>query len=236
MDNLLALDTSTENCSCALLSAGQIYAVEQLAPQLHAELLLSMADEVLRQSGLSKGELQGLVLGVGPGSFTGVRIAAAAAQGLALGLNLPVCRVSSLEALAYQALEQSSDGVGIASIDARMNEVYLSVYRKQEDSLTQLLTERVLPPAEAVSLLDSLTELKDYAVLCGGSGIDLLYNAGLNKNFKKNSLFPTAQAIVKLGRNKFDSHLYVDAAEALPLYVRNEVAWKKIDQQVKTKP
>ncbi|HAH70436.1 MAG TPA: tRNA (adenosine(37)-N6)-threonylcarbamoyltransferase complex dimerization subunit type 1 TsaB [Succinivibrionaceae bacterium] len=101
---LLAVETATENCSAAVYVDGEITGVSELAPQKHAELILPMTDLVLKQAGISKQDLDGIVFGKGPGSFTGVRIAASTAQGLALGLNLRCAGVSSLEALAMQAL------------------------------------------------------------------------------------------------------------------------------------
>ena len=81
-------------------------------------------------------------MGSGPGSFTGVRIAASTAQGLSLGLNVNVCTVSSLKALAAQALEGVDEDYAVASIDARMGEVYIAVYKRRGERLEELLALR----------------------------------------------------------------------------------------------
>ena len=105
---IIAIDTSTENCSVALLNEDSITFKSEVAPQKHAEIVLEMLDTILKESSISKDDLDGLVLGIGPGSFTGVRIAASTVQGLALGLNLKVAKITSLEALAIEALSKAS--------------------------------------------------------------------------------------------------------------------------------
>ncbi len=96
--NLLVLDTSTEYCSAALWRDGEIHARRVLAEQRHSSLLLPMVDELLRESAITLRELDGIGYGAGPGSFTGLRIACAVTQGLALGADLPVVGVSTLRA------------------------------------------------------------------------------------------------------------------------------------------
>src|SRR5690606_24268749 len=101
--NLLALETSTEFCSVALLHDGAICKREEYAPRRHAELLLTQCEDVLAEAGLSRRDLDAIAVGRGPGAFTGVRLAISAAQGIALALDLPVLPVSSLAALAMDA-------------------------------------------------------------------------------------------------------------------------------------
>lgn len=161
---LLALETSTENCSVALLNEDKISFKSELAPQHHAEIIIPMIDDLLKESSLTKNDLDGIVLSQGPGSFTGVRIAASTAQGLALGLNKKVALVTSLEALAIEALADSNktpDYV-VSSIDARMGEVYLAVYKYVNNSLELLDEERVLKPEDAITLIKSLLKTDNY--------------------------------------------------------------------------
>ena len=127
---LLALDTATENISVAIYKDGEEFFKSNLAPQKHAELILPMIDELLKEANLCKRDLDGIVLCTGPGSFTGVRVATSTAQGLALALDLKIATVTSLEALALEALSKNMNAsYVVSSIDARMNELYLAVYK-----------------------------------------------------------------------------------------------------------
>ena len=140
--------------------------------------------------------------------------------------------MSSLEALAYQALEGCDEEYAVAAIDARMGEVYVAVFRRRGSGLQKLEAEQVLKPEDALSLVKKAVG-GNHAV-GGGSGLEILYAAGLNKNVRKRSHFPDAEFIVKIGSSRFDENGSFDPCEALPLYVRNEVAWKKVDEQRKT--
>lgn len=229
--NLVAIDTSTENCSVAVLSKNGIKVKSQITPQHHAELVLEIINELLKQSCLELKDLDGIIMGSGPGSFTGVRIAASTAQGLALGLDLNVCQVSSLSALAAQALDGVDEDYAVAAIDARMGEVYIAIYKRIGEKLEELLAPEVITPEHACQKVVDIIGV-DHAV-GGGSGMELLYEAGLNKNIRKRSAFPDAEYILKLGKIDFAEGKGVDAQEALPLYVRNEVTWKKVSEQGK---
>ncbi len=228
---LLSLETSTENCSVALLNDDVVTYQSKLAPQKHAEMIIPMIDELLTKANLSKNDLDGIALSVGPGSFTGVRIAASTAQGLALALNKKVACVTSLMALAYEAYtnDKTAEYV-ISSIDARMGEVYLAVYKVENNNLNLIQSERVIKPEEAFAFIKSLNIL-DSKVVCSGSGIEILRKAGLDEKYAKLSSFPQAQFILDIAKDCFLKGDTVDAFEALPLYVRNEVTWKKVNEQ-----
>lgn len=226
---LIAIDTSTENCSVALLNEDSITFKSEVAPQKHAEIVLEMLDTILKESSLSKDDLDGLVLGIGPGSFTGVRIAASTVQGLALGLNLKVAKITSLEALAIEALSKSSASYVVSSIDARMGEVYIAVYKVEGSALTLLSEEKVLKPEDAVAHIKQFVgEGED--VICAGSGVDILKNAGM-RDYPKHADFPQAQYLLNKGAELLSLGKGVDPEDALPLYVRNEVTWKKVSEQ-----
>lgn len=198
---LLALETSTENCSVALLNEDKITFKSELAPQHHAEIIIPMIDALLRESSLTKNDLDGIVLSQGPGSFTGVRIAASTAQGLALGLDKKVALVTSLEALAIEALADSNktpDYV-VSSIDARMGEVYLAVYKYVNNSLELLDEERVLKPEDAITLIKSLLNTDNY--LLAGSGVAVLQKYGFDSDTQVSADFPQAQFILERVKN-----------------------------------
>jgi len=152
-------------------------------------------------------------------------------QGLALGLDKKVALVTSLEALAIEALADSNktpDYV-VSSIDARMGEVYLAVYKHVNNSLELLDEERVLKPEDAITLIKSLLKTDNY--LLAGSGIAVLQKYGFDSDANVSADFPQAQFILGKGKELFEEGKTVDASQALPLYVRNEVTWKKVSEQ-----
>lgn len=226
---IIAIDTSTENCSVALLNEDSITFKSEVAPQKHAEIVLEMLDSILKESSISKDDLDGLVLGIGPGSFTGVRIAASTVQGLALGLNLKVAKITSLEALAIEAVSKASASYVVSSIDARMGEVYIAVYKVEGSALTLLSDEKVLKPDDAVAHLNQFVGDSEN-VVCAGSGVELLKKDGM-KDYPKQADFPQAQYLLNKGAELLSLGKGVDPEEALPLYVRNEVTWKKVSEQ-----
>src|SRR3954470_6762837 len=142
--NLLAIDTATECCSAALLCGEHLLERSELAPRRHAELILPMIDSLLSEARLSRRSLDGIAVGRGPGAFTGVRLAISVAQGLALGLDIPVVPVSSLAALAQGAPEQTHGDALLAAIDARMGEIYAGAFHRGADGLvTPIMDEMV---------------------------------------------------------------------------------------------
>lgn len=143
---LLAIETSTEACSVAVYVDGAIVARHELAPRRHTQLVLPWADELLAEAGLRKSQLDAIAVGRGPGAFTGVRLAIAIVQGLALALDRPVLPVSTLAVLAMQGQGEHV----LASIDARMGEVYLGAFTRDDDGLvTADGYESILPPTQA---------------------------------------------------------------------------------------
>ena len=132
---ILAVDTATESCSAACLVAEQVHQRSAMDPQGHSRLLLTMIDAVLREAGISKNALDAVVYDAGPGSFTGIRIGAGVAQGIALALKKPLLAVSSLMILAegIQDLVSPSDQI-VAAIDARMEQVYWGCLERDADA------------------------------------------------------------------------------------------------------
>jgi len=124
---LLAIETATEACSVALSIDGEGRERFEIAPRRHSDLVLPWADELLAEAGIARAQLDAIAVGRGPGAFTGVRLAVALAQGMALALDLPVVPVSTLAVLAFPARARNADV--LAAIDARMGEVYLGWFR-----------------------------------------------------------------------------------------------------------
>src|SRR5437867_10667510 len=128
--NLLAIDTSTDFCSVAASRGEALFARHERAGQRHAERILDMVDQVLVEAQLEFAQIQGIAYGAGPGSFTGLRIAAGVTQGLALARGVGVIGVGSLLALSEEAGKDGAGGRMIACLDAHMGEVYHAAYRR----------------------------------------------------------------------------------------------------------
>lgn len=217
---VLALDTSTEYCSVALWHDGAVLERSELAGQKHSELLIDMLDALLNEAGVKLAQVDGIAFGKGPGSFTGVRIACGATQGLAFGANLPVAGICTLEALA----EASGKPRVIAALDARMGEIYHAVYEKH-DTVWTVLSEPCLCKPEAAPVVPGEN------CFGAGSGFATHGNA-LEERYTGQltgvdaGMVPQAAAIAALGAAQFAAGRGVDAALALPLYLRDKVALK----------
>jgi tRNA threonylcarbamoyladenosine biosynthesis protein TsaB len=214
--HLLALETSTEYCSCALSVDGELRESCVLAGQRHSELLLPMAAELMAQAGLAFAQLDAIAFGAGPGSFTGLRIACGAAQGLAFAHDLPVVPVVTLEALAQGG---GAERV-LACLDARLGELYLAAY------------ERVGTARWKVIAAPALLKTTELPVLPGawagvGSGFTA-HGAVLRARYALSDIqadaFPRAAAIASLAEPRFAAGQAVPAEAAVPLYLRDKVA------------
>ncbi len=232
---LLALDCSTEACSVALLddSSGEVQINElfELAPRQHTQRILPMVDQLLSDCGLGVNQLDAIAFGRGPGSFTGLRICLGAVQGLAYGAELPVVAVSSLAAQAQAALDDQGpiSGLILSTLDARMDEVYWGVFQQQHGLVELQGVERLSAP-EQVGLQIATQTPADFTAI--GSGIHYATRMPVN-NFSQQwcgEILPTAAAVVKLGYADFKKSGGRPAAEAIPVYLRDEVAWKKQSQ------
>ena len=222
---VLAFDTSTEYCSVALWQDGTVVERCELVGQKHSEVLMEMLDELLRVADTKLAQLDGIAFGMGPGSFTGVRIACGVTQGLALGANLPVIGVCTLEALA----EASGKPRVIAALDARMGEIYHAAYEKHDDVWTTVSEPCLCKPEAAPSVPGD-----DWFGV--GSGF-AMHGAVLGARYTgqlrgvDGAAVPQAAAIAALGAAQFALGRGVDAAAALPLYLRDKVALKTSERE-----
>jgi tRNA threonylcarbamoyladenosine biosynthesis protein TsaB len=231
--NLLALDASTEACSVALIFNGQLHTRYELCPQSHSQLLLPMVDEVLKAANCQLTQLNGLVFGQGPGSFTGVRIGIGVAQGLAFAANLPLVGVSTLQAMAQLAYEKYQQSQVVATIDARMSEVYNGFYQLDNYNIMQpVLPEAVLAPELlAEHLAQAFNEQNisaAYGVGTGWQAYDKKLSALKTNKGEPEILFPHAEAMLTIANVKFIKGETVSAEYAEPVYVRDTVSWKKL--------
>jgi tRNA threonylcarbamoyladenosine biosynthesis protein TsaB len=222
---ILALDTATENCSVALLIDGQLSAREQLLGRGHAEHILVMTDELLQEAGISLGTLSAIAFGRGPGAFTGVRLAASITQGLAYGAGLPVVPVSDLRALAQRVLDVEP-GVSRVLVcnDARMHEVYWGCFERAAGNLAAAACEERVGPPAAVRLPAGWSG----GVHATGSGFAAYpqLHAELKPPLEKvhEGLLPRAAEVARLALPEVQAGRILPAEQALPVYLRNEVA------------
>ncbi len=225
--SLLAIETSTECCSVALLHGDALIDRSELAPRRHAELVLPMAESLLAEAGLKRTQLDGIAVGRGPGAFTGVRLAISVAQGLAFALDIPVVTVSSLAALAMQAPRNAA--AILAAIDARMGEVYAGAFAFDADGLIRPLNEERVARAEDMSL----TEAKSWNVI--GTGWEAYRDALLARLpsvpvWTKGEAFPQARDVARLALPQFEAGNVTTPERALPVYLRDKVALTEVER------
>jgi len=217
---ILAVETSTEYCSVALWQDGLMTERCELVGQKHSELLMAMLDGMLKNTGVKISQLDGISFGKGPGSFTGVRIACGVAQGLALGANLQVVGVCTLQALA----EASAHHKVIAALDARLGEIYLAAYERIDGEWHEVI-------APCLCKIEDAPALTGAGWFGAGSGFGV-NNAALSARYAGQLsgaaplLVPQASAVAQLAAIIFSKGKAVDAALALPLYLRDKVALK----------
>lgn len=223
--NLLAFDTSTEYLSLALLHQGTLYTHDELAGQSHSQLILPQIQRMLHEAGLNLTDLDGLAFGAGPGSFTGVRIAAGVAQGLAFGANLPVLPVCTLLALAQAS---SADQV-IACLDARMGEIYHAAYIRQPDGWKTAVEPGLYKPEQAPALSGEGWTGAGSGWQTYAEPLERVYSSQLSSIMP--ALLPTAQAIVQLALPTLQNGGGLAASEAMPIYIRNRVALKTTERE-----
>lgn len=226
--NLLAFDTSTEFLSLALMQGEAITKIDVMAGQTHSQLILPQIQALLNDAGLQLKDLHGIAFGAGPGSFTGVRIAAGVAQGLGFGANLPVVGVCTLMALA----ESSGANKVIACLDARMGEVYHAAYVKEAGTWQVALAPALYKP-DAVPAMPV-----DLGVDWVGAGSGWQAYADILANVYKPQLqgvqpqlLPTARAMLRLASPIFTRGEGKPASEAIPIYIRNRVALKTAERE-----
>ena len=222
---LLAFDTSTEYLSLALMQGDDITTFDVLAGQSHSQLILPQIQVLLADAGLQLKDLLGIAFGAGPGSFSGVRIAAGVAQGLGFGAGLPVAGICTLQALA----EASGADKVLACLDARMGEVYFAAYIKNAGSWQAVIEPGLYKP-QAVPAVEG----SDWVGV--GSGWQA-YAEQLSQVYQEQvqdvrpELLPTASAVLQLAKPEFLSGKPLPAADAMPIYIRNRVALKTAERE-----
>jgi tRNA threonylcarbamoyladenosine biosynthesis protein TsaB len=240
---LLGIDTATEMCSAALWLDGEVLFREAEVERGHADLILTMVDELLAESGCRLSALQAIAFGRGPGSFTGVRLAASVTQGLAFGAEVPVVPVSDLRAVAQRcALETAKNGIAVQRVlvcnDARMKEVYWGCFESEGggvDLMRAVTKENVTRP-DAVSLPDAWAEAERNAnassnVYGAGRGFqaypELQNRLGARLRAVDAQILPRAREVVVLAVAEVAAGRTLSPEDAIPTYLRDDVARPK---------
>ncbi|HEY0333553.1 MAG TPA: tRNA (adenosine(37)-N6)-threonylcarbamoyltransferase complex dimerization subunit type 1 TsaB [Stenotrophomonas sp.] len=225
---VLAFETSTEACSVALHVDGRTLERFELAPRRHAELALPWAEALLAEAGLARTQLDAIAVGRGPGAFTGVRLGIGLAQGIALALDLPVAAVSTLQALALRAPIHASHV--LASIDARMGEVYAGAFARTAEGWRVLGEEVVLAPS-AYALPDQTESW--HAVGTGLAAADgaLRTHLGDRLSSVDATALPHAADVLALALAAIARGDTLAPERLEPAYLRNNVALTLVEQQ-----
>lgn len=225
MANILALDTATEACSVALSWQGQRYELYEEVPREHTKKILPMVEAILAEAGVSLAQLDAIAYGRGPGSFTGVRIGVAAAQGLAFGADLPLIGVSTLQAMAQRAIESQEASHVVAAIDARMGEIYHGIFRNEQNLA-------IIESNEQVLTCDKLAGSAELSGVAVGTGWQT-YQQELMAKYPKvdetlNVALPHAFDMLPFAQSEFALGHTVSSENATPVYLRDKVTWKKL--------
>jgi len=235
MPKVLAIDSSTEACSVSLYHEGAVVSRFELAPRRHAELLLPMVDFVLSEAAISLTELNAIACCVGPGAFTGLRIAISAAQGLAYAAELPCIGISSLEILAAEAFNKTDATLCLSSIDARMQEVYFSAFIKSLDGLPEEIHQQQVIAAENIVLDASLK--KHVKTVKVGTGWDEYQYSDEIESVSSDLLlkfspikYPNAEMMLQIALQHLQDEKLLKPEFLQPVYLRNNVAKKKSQQ------
>jgi tRNA threonylcarbamoyladenosine biosynthesis protein TsaB len=223
--NILAIETSTEYCSTALWRDGTVSERCELVGQKHSEVLVAMLDALLKDAGIGIGQVDGIAFGKGPGSFTGIRIACGVAQGLALGTGVNVVGVCTLQALA----DASGKDKVVAVLDARMGELYLAAYEKRNGAWETAI-------APCLCNAESAPDIDGAGWFGAGNGF-AVKGAALQARYGESLCgvdelaLPLASAVARIAVVEFAKGNAVDAALALPLYLRDKVALKTSERE-----
>lgn len=231
MTGILAIETATDACSVAMFRNGEYTERHMIAPRQHSQLLFGMLEELLPKGNLVESGIEVIAYGCGPGSFTGLRIAASAAQGLAFSCHLPVVAISTLSVLAQTALRlgaTAADDIVLCTLDARINEVYSAVYSYERNLAVQREGPWACAPTE-------LAPEWGGALRAVGSGCQFRtqFSSLLRARVQACApdVLPAARDMIPLALEKFRRGEAQLARDVQPVYVRDEISWKKLADQ-----
>jgi tRNA threonylcarbamoyladenosine biosynthesis protein TsaB len=215
-----AFETSTEWCSVALWLDGEITGIEELAGNRQSERVLPMLEKLFAMKNITASHLDAVAFGAGPGAFTGLRIACGVAQGIAHARGIPAIGVSTLEAIA----EESAEKRVLACLDARMREVYCAAYERRDGPWQEVMPALCTAPA-------SIPNLPGEGWVGCGNGFAAYGPMGCARVVP--DIHPTAMAVARLAAPRLAAGEGVDAALAVPVYVRDKVAFTEAERSLR---
>jgi len=235
---ILALETSTNACSVALIDGEQhtYSSIERfkIAPRQHTQLILPMIDSVLGEAELDIKQIDVLAFGCGPGAFTGVRVGTGVIQALSYGAGIPVAQISSLAAIAQRCYSQTSEQLEtvLVASDARMKEIYFAAYQSVNGFMTAVGFEQVMKPEDLSTFLEQQSVTINQKCIRSGSGWSE-YSEQLTKvsnlcSFSdEKNIYPNASDIAYLAFKEVQNKNLLSAENVQPVYLRNNIAKKK---------
>jgi tRNA threonylcarbamoyladenosine biosynthesis protein TsaB len=225
MSNILALETSGSTCSVALMWRDTIYDSLTETDRQHTRQILPQIQQVLQEAGVSLKQLDAIAFAAGPGSFTGIRLAASIVQGLSYGADLPVVPISTLQAMAQAAYSELATQKVLVALDAHGQKIYWGCYQWLENSMMPVTADTVMACSEKPLLIDQGegwvgigNAWQTYASLLISSGIAVTYP-------EQNT---HAKYIASLALSDFKAGKFVSADQALPIYLYGAEHWQKI--------
>ncbi len=225
--NLLAIDTSSQTCSIALLANGKVSTCHETVAMQQARFILPLIQTLLASENININQIDAIAFSCGPGSFTGIRIGAGVAQGLAFGLSIPVIPVSSLAAAAQAAYEAHGWRQLIVAMDARINEIYWAAYEVADRAkVVNLVGEEMISLPQALKLPGEFNPIQEW---CGvGNGWTVYAGQIPISTMQCDAMsIPLARAVLSLALPRYQQKQWVSAKYALPVYLRNNVAVKQ---------
>lgn len=229
--NILCLDSSTEACSVAVLTANeQLHEHFMLAPREHTQKILPTVNDVIKQAELSLSDIDVIAYGQGPGSFTGVRIGISIAQGLAFGLEKKMVGVSTLQGMAQEAFDKHQSESVYTAIDARMGEVYFAHYVNDAGLMVLNGNEIVVKPEALIEIFkaDNIEVNKDSLLVGTGWEAYPTLSAYFDGCTDSDILYPNAAYMLKAASVLIKDNKAVEPENAIPVYLRDTVTWKKL--------
>ena len=225
---ILAVDTATEACSAALYIDGDLIEQFQIAPREHTKLILQMIEILLQQADINISDLNALAFGRGPGSFTGVRIATGIVQGLAFANDLPVLPVSTLASIAQLAYDDHQQKNIVAGIDARMGGMYWGCYRLADNGLMVLHGNEQVSPPDSVVLSDMTIDWVGAGSAWSRYSEELKNSLAAHIISSYADYLPHSRTIAQLAVFDYEQGRMIEASQALPVYLRDDVAKKAV--------
>ena len=218
MSTILAVETSTELASVALLVNDRLLVRDAASVQTHSQSLLPMVQALLAEAGIRLGDCDAIAFGAGPGSFTGVRTACGVVQGMAFGAGLPVTPIGTLDAMAEACREQTGAADVLCILDARMGEVYWAQFHYGADRWQAVVAPRLSRPADVEA---------EGRVLACGNGLTAYADAFAGRAFVDGAqpgIMLHAAQVAVLSRLALARGEALHASAAQPVYLRNKVA------------